>query len=248
MKIIAFTVADDNNKKHADKLIKSFHKFHPDIEVKVYGAKDVGEQKNYYRSTPLFAKELINDYDLVLKLDADQIITGSLDYLFTEEYDVGTVLNYNRVDPKSYGDVTVFDVPPQLYVNAGLVAMRSKRFVDHWWGLCETYHFENLRYREQDLLNILVHYGDYLVECFDIPNEVKNYRAWHGLVAKGEYLRIVVKNGKLVVPPDKEGYPDKETEIKVLHSAGGGNEPKIGDSYRTLFSEEVIKHIDGLIK
>lgn len=248
MKIIVFTVADENNIVHARKMIKSFHKFHPDIDVKVYEAEDVGNEANYYRSTPMFAKELIKDYDLVLKLDADQIITGNLDYLFKEEYDVGTVLNFNRVDKKIYGEVTVFDIPPQSYVNCGLVAMRSKKFIDHWWVLCNTYHFQNLRYREQDLLNMMIHYGDYVVECFDFPNKVKNYQAWHGLISKGEYNKMIMRDGKLILPKSKDRYPEVDKEIKVLHSAGGKTEPKIGDSFRTLFSEDVIKYIDSLIK
>lgn len=248
MKIIAFTIADENNRRHADKLINSFHKFHPNIEVKIYGDKEVGEKINYYRTTAMFAKDLIEDYDLVLKLDADMIVTGRLDYLFEEKYDIGTVLNFNRVDPPVYGNVTVFDIPPQMYVNAGLVAMTSKKFIDHWWFLCKSYHFQNLQYKEQDLLNILVHYGDYLVECFDFPNEVKKYNAWHGLIAKGEYNKMVLRDGKLILPKNKDKYPEVDKEIKVLHSAGGGNEPKIGDAYRTLFNEEVIKYIDGLIK
>ena len=170
-KIIAFTVADKANKKHANKMIKSFHKFHPDIEVKIYNEKDVGDDVNYYKATPMFAKELIDDYDLVIKMDADQIVTGNLDYLFKAQYDVGTVLNFNRADHKMYGRVTVFDVPPVMYVNCGLVAMRSKSFINHWWNLCNSYHFENLQYKEQDLLNILVHYGDYVVDCFDFPDK-----------------------------------------------------------------------------
>lgn len=243
MKIIAFTVADENNQKHADKLIKSFHKFHPNIEFKVYGAQEIGNKENYLRQKPLFAKDLIKDYDLVLGFDADQIVTGKLDYLFEEEYDVGTVLNYNKTDNENYGTVSVFDIPKEAYVNCGLVAMRSERFINHWWNLCNTYHFEALRYREQDLLNVLIHYGDYVVECFDFPNQVKKYNAWHGLVAKDHYLAMKVSGGRLVLPQN-----GVEKEIKVLHSAGGGSEPKIGDSYRTLFNEDVISYIDGLIK
>lgn len=247
-KIIAFTIADEKNKVHADKMIKSFHKFHPDIEVKVYGAKDVGEPKNYYRSTPLFAKELIKDYDLVLKLDADQIITGDLSYLFEAEYDVGTVINFNRVDPKMYGQVTVFNIPPQAYMNAGLVAMRSEKFIKHWWRLCDTQVFDTLQYREQDLLNIIIHYGDYNVECFDFPNMIEKYQAWHGLISKGEYNKMIMRDGKLILPKSVDKYPEHDKEIKVLHSAGGNNEKKIGDSYKIYFNEEVIKYIDGLIK
>lgn len=248
MNIIAYTVADDANKKHADKLIRSFHKFHPDIEVRLYGANEVGKKENYYRQKAMFARGLIKDYDLVIGLDADMIITGKLDYMFTEPYDVGTVLNFNKVDKEMYGDISVLDIPPQMYVNAGLVAVRSKAFVEHWWTLCNSYHFNNLRYREQDILNIMVHYGDYEVECFDLPNDTQNYHAWHGLVAKGEYLNMIVKDNKLILPVGKDGFPDHEKEIKVLHSAGGGNEPKVGDAYRIQFNEDVIKYIDGLLK
>jgi len=248
MKTIAYTIADKANKPHADKMITSFHKFHPDIEVIVYNEKDIGNQVNYYRSTPLFAKELIKKYNLVLKLDADQIITGSLDYLFSEEYDVATVMNFNRVDPPKYGQVGVFDIAPPMYMNCGLVAMRSKKFIDHWWDLCNSFHFENLQYKEQDLLNILVYYGDYVVECLDYPNKVKDYHAWHGLVSKGEYNRMIMRDGKLILPKAKDRYPEEDKEIKVLHAAGGGGDKKIGDCYRLYFNEEVIAYIDGLIK
>ena len=248
MKIIAFTIADENNKKHAQKLDKSFHHFHPDIELKAYNEKDVGDKINYYRSTAMFAKDLINDYDLVLKLDADQIVTGNINYIFDKEYDVATVLNFNRVDPLKYGKISVFDIMPTEYMNCGLVAMRSKRFINHWWDLCNSNHFQNLRYKEQDLLNVLVHYGDYDVTCLDFPDPTYKYNAWHGLISKGEYLKMKIKDGKLILPQAKDNYPEIDKEIKVLHSAGGGYENRIGDSYRTLFNEEVIKYIDNLIK
>ena len=248
MKIIAFTIADKDNKRHAEKLEKSFHHFHPDIELKVYDEKNVGDKINYYRSTAMFAKDLMKDYDLVLKLDADQIVTGNLDYIFERDYDVATVLNFNRVDPPKYGKIGVFDIAPTEYMNCGLVAMRSKKFIEHWWSLCNSNHFQNLRYKEQDLLNILVHYGDYKVICLDFPDPAFNYNAWHGLISKGEYLKMRLSDGKLILPKALNNYPEKDKEIKVLHSAGGGYEKRIGDSYRTLFNEDVINYIDNLIK
>ncbi len=248
MKIKVFTIADKDNMVHAEKMINSFHKFHPDMDVKIYNEKDVGDKVNYYRATPMFGRKLLKDYDLVLKLDADQIITGSLDYIFKGEYDVGVVLNFNRVDQKTYGIVTVFDIEPTAYVNCGLVAMRNKKFVEHWWRLCNSQHFMNLQYREQDLLNVMIHYGDYKINCFDFPDKVENYQAWHGLISKGEYNKMVMRDGKLILPKNEDKYPEVDKEIKVLHSAGGSNEKKVGDSYRLYFSEEVIKYIDGLIK
>ena len=220
MNKIAFTVADETNKPHAEKMINSLHKFHPDLEVIVFNEKDVGEVVNYYKATPMFARELIKEYDVVLKLDADQIITGNLDYLFDEDYDVGTVLNYNRVDSKVYDPVGVWNVSPEAYMNCGLVAMKNQEFIDHWWMLCNKPYFNMFRYREQDLLNILVEYGNYTVECFDIPNKIKDYDAWHGLVSKGEYDKMVMKDGELILPVGEDDYPKSEKVIKVLNSAG----------------------------
>jgi hypothetical protein len=245
--MIAFTVADRKNYPHALKLQNSFHKFHPDIELKIYTDKDIKDNENYYRQKPMFARELIKDHEVVLGLDADQIITGSLDYIFEQEYDAAVVMNFNRVDPPIYGPVSILDVPPTEYMNCGLVAMRSVKFIKHWWNLCNSYHFRNMQYREQDLLNILVHYGNYHVECLDFPDLINNYHAWHGLIAKGEYNKVVLRDGKLILPKADDNYPEQDKEIKVLHLAGGGNEKKIGDTYRLYFNEEVIKYIDGLV-
>lgn len=246
--VIAFTVADQNNLKHAEKMINSFHKFHPEIEVIIYNEKDIGDPINYYRSTPMFARNLIKKYELVLKLDSDQFITGPLDYILKENYEIGCVMNYNRVDPKKFGPVGVWDIMPQEYMNAGFVAMKSERFILNWWRLCNSAHFDNVQYKEQDLLNILIHYGDFKVECFDYPNKVKNYHAWHGLVSKGEWSKMVMRDGKLILPKAQDNYPEEDKEIKVIHSAGGSQEKKIGDSYRLYFSDEVCDYMEGLIK
>lgn len=248
MSAIAFTIADKNNIHHAEKMINSLHKFHPELEVRVYKEEDIGDPINYYRSTPMFARLLIKKYDTVIKLDADQIITGNLDHVLNSKYDVGVVMNYNRVDPPKYGPVGVFDIVPQEYMNCGFVVLKSERFLLKWWQLCNSAHFMNLPYKEQDLLNILIHYGDYKVECFDYPNGIKNYHAWHGLISKGEYHRMEMRDGKLILPGAADGYPECDKEIKVLHAAGGGNEKRIGDSYRLFFNEECIKYIDGLVK
>ena len=41
MKTVFFTVADDQHLKWAENLKTSFHKFHPDIEFKIYSGKYV---------------------------------------------------------------------------------------------------------------------------------------------------------------------------------------------------------------
>lgn len=243
MKIIAFTVADENNMPYAKKMANSFNYFHPDIEVKIYTQEDIGDKINFYRQKPFFARELIKEYDLVIGLDADQIITGDLSYIFDREFDLAVPNNFCRSDVPKYGYVTVFDIPPDQYMNCGLVMMKSKEFVDHWWNLCNSYHFEKLRYKEQDIMNIMIHYGRWNTIALDSP---KNMDAWHGLLSKGEWLKMKLVDGKLILPKADDMYPEADKEIKVMHWAGGGNEPKL--NYRITCSEEVIKYLDKLVK
>lgn len=249
MKQIAFSIADKNNLPFYQMMSKSFKRFHPDIELRLYGDKEIDEynDKNFfYRSTPIIAKNLMEEgYELILKLDADQLILGKLDVIFKGDYDVGTVLNINRVDPPRYGLVSTYNIPPNRYMNCGLVAMTSKRFVDNWYKLCHSPLFNTLQYREQDILNILYHYGDYKVKCFDDYDAKNNYYAWHGLVAKGEGPKMQIKDGKVVLPIGKDKYPDRELTIKAYHWAGGGNEPKM--NYRIAFNEELISYIDWIL-
>lgn len=249
MNIVAFTIADNNNLKYAKMLEKSFKYFHPDITFIIYGQEELDKitiPEKFYMATPLFAKKLIKDYDLVLKLDCDQLILGKLDYLFTHEYDVGSVLNINRVDPPRYGLVQGWGIAPNEYINNGLVAIQSKAFVEHWWKLCNSKYFNRFTYREQDILNILFHFGNYKAVCFDNYDLTENYFAWHGLVAKGETVRAVLKNGEIVIPRGEDGYPDREVKLKALHWAGGQGELKM--DYQKCFNEEVIEYIDTILK
>ena len=244
MKTIAFTVADKNNLVYAKKMINSFHKFHPDIPVEIIGPAELEQIKHpakFYIMTPLIARSLIPKYDLVLKLDADQVITGPLDHVIDDAtYDLGCVLNWNRVDPQRYDfPLTVWDIPDRDYMNCGFVAMRSQEMIEHWWDLCMRPNLQRYRFAEQDLLNIIYHYGNYNVKCFDHSDK------WHGLVSKGEWNKMVIKKDKLILPVTDD-YPDEEKEIKVLHWAGGQVPHKM--NFKAEFSPEVAKHLESLVK
>ena len=253
MKIIAFVIADDENLPLAKKMINSLRKFHSEEELPVHIVTG-DELKQYreddrqffYRATPIVAEKFIDDYDMVLKLDADQIILGSLDFVLNSTgWDIGTVYNWNRVDPEKYGLVQVWDVSPTQYFNCGFVAMRSKEFVLHWLQLCKSNHFDKYQYREQDLLNILTHYGNYKVKCFDDYDMMYEYSAWHGLRVKGETMKMVLRDNKVILPKGDDNYPVRDVEIKVWHEAGGNNGTK--GNYRLYFNEDMIAHIDYLV-
>ena len=113
--------------------------------------------------------------------------------------------------------------------------------IDHWWKLCLTPHFNSYQFKEQDLLNIIFHYGNYKTICFDWSNE------WHGLVSKGFWNFCELKNGELVLPKGDRPWPqDADKTIKVLHWAGGNDPDKM--NYKIRFKEEVVKWLDQLVK
>lgn len=256
---VAFTIADENNMWMVEKFTNSLRKFHSEKELPlvVISGDDLKTRLKkdpnfFYRATPIIAKELMQEYETVYKADCDQIITGDLDFLLKSKgWDVGTVINFNRLDAPIYGAITVWDIGIDNYYNCGLVAMSSEKFIDEWLRLCNSWHFGNYRMREQDMLNILCHYFDYKVKCFDMYDQVHQYSAWHGLIAKSEWQHIelmedkTAKTGKrLLLKPSGDGYVQRLTEVKVLHWAGGNMEKKM--HYRTRFKEEVISYLDEL--
>ena len=216
-KICCFTFADKEHTDDALMMMRSFKKFHPDIEMKFFGQGELDKihyqriPEFWYKSTSFFAKDLIKNYELVVQINADSVITGPLDDVFNNTaYDVACVMNNNRTDPP----VTVFNVPAPMYVNCGFVAMRSREFIEHWWDLCNRYYFNQFKFREQDLLNIMVHYGNYQVMNLDGNDR------WYGVINRGEWMRFEVRDGKLICPADPL-YNPTDKQVCVIHAAGG---------------------------
>lgn len=244
-KVIAFIPAGgEENTKYANWLINSIRKFHSAEEIPIIIRDNPNPKDNsfWYRATPIIANELLKEYETVIKMDADMICFGKLDHIINGTYDIGTVLNINRIDPRTYGLVTIQGVQPNEYYNNGLVALRNKEMVQKWLNLCHSKYFDRFQYREQDFLNILAHFGDYNVKCFD--SDASN-PSFNGLVAKGETVNAVLKDGQVVIPKGKDNYPDRDTVLKVWHNGGGAGEKKM--QYRIHFSEEIIKYINWLI-
>ena len=252
-KQIAFCIADERNLPYAQKMINSLRKFHieEELPVRLITGEELKkylktDEQFFYRATPIIGSELIKDYDLALKLDADQIITGDLNHVLNDvSYDLGTVLNFNRTDYKTYGPITTYNIDCSKYMNCGFVAMRNPVFVEHWKKLCYTPElFGTLQYREQDIMNILYYYGNYKTRCFDCPDMLTGEAYWGGLISYGEWLKIKLDNDKLILPKSDDGYPTQDVVIKALHWAHGNVADKL--NYRIGFNEEVIKRLDYL--
>lgn len=270
-KILFFATCDVNNFPYAIKFWNSMTKFHSpkDIDMVLYtnekrpemlaklpkGIKieDVDpflkdDPYFWYRQKPILAELYIDKYKLVGGFDVDSIICGSLEYLISvDDYDVGTVMNWNRYDPQLYGYVQFQGVMPPEYFNCGLVFMRSKKFVHDWKVLCFSEQWNRAQYKEQDMLNAMIYYGNWNVRCFDHGDGIAKYNAWHGLIVKGEFLRAKMNGDDLYIPQGEgdQPFPAVDTLVKVIHTGGGPTPNKL--NYRPWFQdEEIIKRLDFL--
>jgi lipopolysaccharide biosynthesis glycosyltransferase len=245
MKPLAFfTIADNNNLPYAKMMTNSLKKFHPDAEVIVVGEEQIKAYNDpmfFYRATPIIASELLEQYETVVKLDADQIITGDLSHIWEGKFDVACVNNSNPREYKAY-PYTVWNIHPLAYLNAGFVVMKSKKFVDHWKQLCMSDHFNYYQMKEQDLLNIMVWYMNYIYDIKLLDSSDK----WHGLISKGYWPQIELRETLLVLPKNEEWPVDSDKQIVCLHWAGGNSPDKM--NYRTRFKPEVVKYLDKLVK
>lgn len=237
---VAFCPCDDGNLKYFEMMKNSLRKFHSeeDLPLKRFDNLD-NNPVFWYRATPLIAKDLLRDYEVVLKLDADQIITGDLSHIWEGDFDVATVNNSNPREMKVY-PVSVWDIHPLAYQNCGFVVMKSESFVNHWWKLCLSPHFQSYQMREQDLLNIIIFYGDYKVKRLDESNK------WHGLVWKQYEPQVKLIDNKLILPKNNEWPQNEDKELVCWHVAGGNQPNKM--NYRIRFQPDVVKFIDNLVK
>lgn len=250
-RVVAFTIADENNMAYYNKLEKSFHKFHPDIELVVVTGEQLRklleqDKQFFYRATPVIAWNLFktDKYDTVVKIDADSIITGDISHTWEGDFDVAVVNNSNPREMATY-PVSVWNIHPLSYVNAGFVVMKSRNFVVHWLGLCTSPHFEHYQMREQDLLNIMCFYmnntlgGTYNVRFLDSEKYA------HGLVVKGYWADMIMKKDELILPKNEE-WNSEDKIVKVLHWAGGNTPNK--QNFDLQFQDEVSTWLKELIK
>lgn len=248
--VVFFTIADQNNLKYAKALENSFRKFHKDIDFIIVQGEDLqaylkDDPQFFYRATPILAEKFLKEYELVVKIDSDSIVLGDLSYIWkTPDYDVATVINWNRYDAQRYPIVQFQGVLPIEYMNCGLVCMRNEKFVHDWKILCFTEQYNRSQYKEQDMLNAMIYYGNWNVRCLDHGDGPANMYAWWGLLGKLEWSRAELRGNDVVVPKGlgDTPFPPKDVELKVVHMAGGS--PK--ESWGKFFNEKIMKRINFL--
>ena len=207
-------------------LINSFKKFHPDIELIVFRQDTIKEvfkktSANFENAKPSFAKLLTDTYDLVVSIDADTIVTGRLDEILKDDYEVGSVVSLNAFCASSVENVT-----KEMYIQAGIVASRNRRFWDIW----EEANKGAMKYffKEQDVLNLLW-YNDLEVSKMErrIFDKEKNY---YGTKSLGQEKEIYIEGDKLMC---------RGEQVLCYHNARGHYMPKF--QFDVLgFTPEVI--------
>ncbi len=257
------TGLDAQNEQYAKKMLNSLYKTNPDIkkkaDVKFFKQQDaiqrgftfINDLKMAYM-TPIFMKDLLQEYECVVRLDADMIITGDISSCWEGDFDVAVVQNANpreiQTQQAMMGKVVqVWDINAMDYVNCGFVVAKSEEFVDHWLKLCTPERRNVYQFYEQDFLNILVYYGNYKVKFLDRQPNNK----WWNLISKQYGSQFELRDGKLILPDksgdDREPWPiDGDKEIVCYHYAGGNQSPKFHD-IDIRFQADVASYLKGLI-
>ena len=250
------------------KLQNSLKYFHPDVPHYVYTTEDVTRARETYSDfTDLhqcmipvqpIERKLIEKYDIVIHIDADSTVTGSLDEILEGDYEVACVRNNSDHGTAGcHPGESIYDpylknvIQWQDFVNAGLIASTKADFWTDWFG-ANKLNAKNHAGHEQDVLNCMLNSGRYKAKLLDplgsnvsygvsnawgpfTPREhnvIRHWDSWTGAFMKDEKLYI----------PNIHGTP---VEVKVLHVAGGCNAPHMKQDHKQYgFSDEVLKYID----
>jgi len=236
LKTCFFTIVSDDYyyKVGTHILINSFKKFHPDIDLvvfrqdmidKVFALKGI----NFYQAKPTFAKLLLKDYDRIINIDADTIITGRLSEVLDTDWEVGGVWNFNLYENASLDNISELD-----YVQAGMVGSTNPEFWDIW----EKANKNAMKYlrQENDILN-LIWYQNSKVKKMKrlIWDRKKNYLGCKSLGGEQDFY---IKDGKLMY---------NNQVVKAYHWARGKDFPKMDfDRTDIKFKPEVIRYLKDI--
>lgn len=258
------------------KLVKSVKYFHPNIEHVIFNTKMT---KKAYEEYPWLSPvwmmpptciPFAEDYDMVIHLDADSIVTGPLNELFESESDVIGVRNNNSFNKSgSHNGITISHLEPfgdgsplpvQDFINAGLVGVNRKEFWYDWLNLNK--ESERIKREvnpcahgigdENDTLNQLFHWKKYNSQIIDPIGSNISYglcNMW-GNDPNNHWKswdQIYVKDDRLYIDDPVTGDP---MWIKVMHRAGGGLGNELNKRYggfhnwlESVVSNETLEYI-----
>ena len=231
MKKVCFTAVDDKHYYPVGThiMVNSFRKFHPDIDLVVF-RQDTADKifqtgVTWYNAKPNFA-ELLFDYDLIVNMDADHVITGRMTEVFDNvDYDVGAPLNFN-----DYENTSVQNVTEEMFLQGGMIASTKKGFWLRWKEMNK----DAMKYkcRENDVMNLVI-YNDMPHLKLKIFDKDKDYYGCKSLNREPEFYI------------EKDQLMCRGENVLAYHHAKGGVYPKL--NFDTMpFIPEVrnwLKHL-----
>jgi|TARA_E500000305_G_C4028105_1_gene243054 hypothetical protein len=230
-----------------DKLANSIKYFHPEVDHVIVDTNMTNEINEKYspwmRDIWMMAPTCLpyaDDYDMVIHLDADAVVTGPMTELFECDADVIGVRNNNSFDKAGSGNgITITHLPPfgngqqipiQGFINAGLVAVNNKEFWEDWHDV----NYQSAKIKEtnpcahglgdeNDTLNQIFHNSSYTSKVIDEIGSGVSYglsSCWgNGHNNHWEsWSQIYVKDDRLWID---DPVIQETMCIKVMHQAGG---------------------------
>lgn len=237
-KAIAYTVVSDDIAYYlAERVKNSFEHFHEGIpfkiitrydEQEIFGELSKPKIGSWYANLSIkMANYYKDNYEVVIKLDADVVITSRLDEFLDKEYDIACSLNCKNVggiDYKRFPD----------YCNLGVTAIRSKEFAKDWEKLSYDPEFlkaNDLGYMEQDVMNWLAFGGKYKTLIVDKEG------CYYNETGREHWDKIKIRHQGLFIGDRK---------LKAMHWAGGG---EMGDKYNwPSLPDDVKKYLNKITK
>ena len=225
----------------AHKLSQSLKYFHPEIDFYCFGDTQLNKlfsihpNVNWNTVHPFVTYQLIDDYDMVVHFDADSMVVGGLNELLDDanlEFDVIGVRNNNDFNKAGKDNPIVNQgQDPQNYLNAGLVAVTNKAFLEQW--MAHNIEYGNqMPFQEQTVLNyIQTNWKTKIIDSIDsdvyygISNLYGDNTHWDS------WSDIMLEDGELILNNKK---------VKVLHHGGGHCANKLDFN---LFNDTVKQHL-----
>jgi len=215
MRKVCFVPVDDKHFYLAGTpvMINSFKRFHPDIDLVVIRQNTVDKlfsekRVDWYSATPYFAELFFKDYDLIVKMDADHIVTGRLTEIFDNvDYDVAGPWNFN-----DYENMSVENVTAEMYIQGGLIASTRKEFWLKWQEINR--NARKYRGRENDVLNLVIYNAMPGLKLKILDKE----RDYYGCKSLNREPEFYLENDKLMC---------RGEQVLAYHNAKGGVYPKL---------------------
>lgn len=243
MKTAFFTWITDNYKNtniDFDSFWKSFKYFHPDIDLIIFDSaavRSLFNKKPWLNNTNCkasFAKELYNDYDLLVNIDSDFYFFDRCYEILDSNYDIAACANYNVVQNVSLSqnmilDIEIPSVEEKKYIQGGLIASTNKSFWDEY-EIMSMKISDMLPIYENDVLNILWYSNKYKTKILDGDYDYTSpdFKCYYNCSSLGRIQNSKIENDCV--------YLDNKP-MRSYHVAHGWNKRK--ERVHELFPLEV---------